>query len=318
MKNFALIGAAGYIAPRHLKAIKETGNRLVAATDPHDSVGVLDQFFPDVSFFSEFERFDRHLEKERRINSDYKADYISICSPNYLHDAHIRFALRIGADAICEKPLVINPWNLDALEEIENETDKKIYTVLQLRVHESLIKLRKQIINSPAKSKHDVVLTYITSRGLWYHYSWKGNIEKSGGVATNIGVHFFDLLYWLFGKEQYSEVHLSQPEKMSGFLELKNANVSWYLSTDRNDLPDNHITNGKSTFRSISIDGKEIDFTHGFENLHTQVYNEILNGNGYGISDARESIKMVHNIRTMKISEKPDNLHPFAKKLLQK
>lgn len=315
MKNFALIGAAGYIAPRHLKAIKETNNHLIAATDPHDSVGVLDQYFNDVSFFTEFERFDRHLEKAKRIDKNHKVDYISICSPNHLHDAHIRFSLRIGADAICEKPIVINPWNLDALEEIERETGKKVYTVLQLRVHDSIIKLRNDLINSTNNSKHNVVLTYITARGPWYHYSWKGNTEKSGGIATNIGVHFFDMLTWLFGQEIGNEIHFIQPDKMSGFLELKNANVSWFLSTDRNDIPKDTASAGKNTYRSIVIDNEEINFTHGFEDLHTKVYRDILNGNGYGIPDARESIKMVYNIRKAKISNNPETLHPFLRLL---
>lgn len=314
MKNFALIGAAGYIAPRHLKAIKETGNHLIAATDPHDSVGVLDQYFNDVSFFTEFERFDRHLEKEKRKNNSHKIDYISVCSPNHLHDAHIRFALRIGADAICEKPLVVNPWNLDSLEEIENETGKRVYTILQLRVHESLIELKNQLNNSSKVKRQQVVLTYITSRGPWYHYSWKGNIEKSGGIATNIGIHFFDLLYWLFGEEIKSEVHLSQKDKMSGFLQLKNADVSWYLSTDRNDLPREFTSRGKNTFRAITIDGIDVDFTHGFENLHTEVYKNILVGKGFGIADARESINMVYNIRNSVVSERPEFIHPILKK----
>jgi UDP-N-acetyl-2-amino-2-deoxyglucuronate dehydrogenase len=317
MNNFALIGAAGYIAPRHLKAIKETSNQLIAATDPHDSVGVLDQYFNDVSFFTEFERFDRHLEKIKRIDGNHKVDYISICSPNHLHDAHIRFSLRIGADAICEKPIVINPWNLDALEEIENETGKRVFTVLQLRVHDSIIKLQNKLLNSNNFSKHNVVLTYITARGPWYHFSWKGNIEKSGGVSTNIGVHLFDMLTWLFGEEVHSEVHISQSDRMSGFMELKNANVSWFLSTDRNDIPNEYLSSGGKTYRSISIDNEEINFTHGFENLHTQVYKNILNGGGYGIADARESIKMVYNSRKAKINEKPKVIHPFFKNLFR-
>lgn len=318
MKNFALIGAAGYIAPRHIRAIKETGNHLVAATDPHDSVGVLDQYFYDVSFFTEFERFDRHLEKEKRKDANHKTDFISICSPNHLHDAHIRFALRIGSDAICEKPLVVNPWNLEALEEIENETGKKVFTILQLRAHESLIQLKEVLKVSEQKNRHIVVLTYITSRGPWYHYSWKGSVEKSGGIATNIGVHFFDLLYWLFGSELRSEVHFAHNDKISGYLELENADVSWYLSTDRKDLQLQNISDGKNTFRSISIDGKEIDFTRGFENLHTRVYENILKGNGFGIKEAKESIKMVYNIRHANICDKPTELHPYLRKILKK
>lgn len=313
MKNFAIIGVGGYIAPRHLKAIRETGNNLIAATDPHDAVGVLDQYFDDVSFFTEFERFDRHLEKEKRKNPDKKADYVSICSPNHLHDAHIRFALRTGSDAICEKPLVINPWNLDALEEIEAESGKKIYTVLQLRVHKAIQKLKKQIQEHSGQKKHQVVLSYITARGPWYHYSWKGNPEKSGGIATNIGIHFFDLLYWLFSKEIRGEVHYSGKDVTSGFLELENADVSWFLPTDSNTLPENLRKNGIKTFRSITIDGEEIDFSGGFEDLHTEVYRNILAGKGNGISDARESIKMVYNIRHAEITNSPEIVHPFLK-----
>ncbi len=316
MKNFALIGIAGYIAPRHLKAIKETGNHLVAAVDPHDSVGILDKYFYDVSFFTEFERFDRHLEKLRRKDDPQKVDYISICSPNHLHDAHIRFALRIGANAICEKPLVINPWNLDALQEIENETGNKVFNVLQLRVHDSLKNLKQKLSAQKTNSKYDVVLTYITSRGPWYYYSWKGNIEKSGGIATNIGIHFFDMLIWLFGEEISSEVYLSQQNKMSGFLELKNANVKWFLSIDRKDLSEMENT-GNNTYRSVTINGEEIDFTHGFEDLHTQIYKEILTGSGFGIDDARPSIKAAHNIRHAKISEKIKYIHPLALKIIK-
>lgn len=317
MKNFALIGIAGYIAPRHLKAMKETKNHLVAAIDPHDSVGILDKYFYDVSFFTEFERFDRHLEKLRRKNDPQKVDYISICSPNHLHDAHIRFALRIGANAICEKPLVINPWNLDALQEIEHETGNKVYNVLQLRVHDSLKNLKQKLSAQKTNSKYDVVLTYITSRGPWYYYSWKGNIEKSGGIATNIGIHFFDMLIWLFGKEISSEVYLSQTNKMSGFLELKNANVKWFLSIDRKDLPMEMENTGNNTYRSVTINGEEIDFTYGFEDLHTQIYKEILTGSGFGIDDARPSIKAAYNIRHAKISEKIKDIHPLALKIIK-
>jgi len=317
MKNFAIIGIAGYIAPRHLKAIKETKNHLVAAIDPHDSVGILDKYFYDVSFFTEFERFDRHLEKLRRKDDPQKVDYISICSPNHLHDAHIRFALRVGADAVCEKPLVINPWNLDALQEIENETGNKVYNVLQLRVHESLRNLKQKLSTQKTNSKYDVVLTYITSRGPWYYYSWKGNIEKSGGIATNIGIHFFDMLIWLFGEEISNEVYLSQANKMSGFFELKNANVKWFLSIDRNDLPMEMENTGNNTYRSVTINGEEIDFTHGFEDLHTQIYKEILTGNGFGIDDARSSINAAYNIRHAKISEKIKEIHPLALKIIK-
>lgn len=311
MKNFAITGVAGYIAPRHLQAIKDTGNMLIAAVDPHDSVGVLDRYFPNVSFFTEFERFDRHIEKLRRVDGGEEVNYVSICSPNNLHDAHIRFALRVGADAICEKPLVLNPWNLDALQELERESDKRVYNILQLRVHPSLVALKKKMVTEVQNSKkHEVVLTYITSRGPWYNYSWKGDASKSGGVATNIGVHFFDLLIWLFGNVERNEVHLASSNKMSGFLELKNANVRWYLSIDRNDLPREAIEKGRSTHRSISVDGNEIEFTEGFTDLHTRVYENILNGNGFGIDDARASIETVYNIRKAKCTSNSDNFHP--------
>lgn len=296
MKNFAITGVGGYIAPRHLKAIKDTGNNLIAAVDPNDSVGVLDRFYPDVAFFTEFERFDRHIEKIRRSHGGSPVDFVSICSPNNLHDAHIRFALRVGADAICEKPLVLNPWNLDALQEIESESGKRIYTILQLRVHPSLIEIKRQLEQQNDKI-HKVELAYITSRGPWYHYSWKGNIEKSGGIGTNIGVHFFDLLLWLFGDVQSFNVDVSQPTKMSGQLELKNADVTWSLSIDRNDLPAETVNKGLTTYRSIKVDGKEVEFTEGFTDLHTKVYEEILNGKGFGIDDARPSINLVHKIR---------------------
>ncbi|MCU7494843.1 MAG: Gfo/Idh/MocA family oxidoreductase [Ignavibacteria bacterium] len=336
MKNFAITGVAGYIAPRHLQAIKDTGNHLLAAVDPHDSVGILDRYFPNASFFTEFERFDRHIEKLRRKNGGNAIDFVSICSPNNLHDAHMRFALRVGADAICEKPLVLNPWNLDALQELEQESGKRIFNILQLRVHPALIAVREQVqkpmpdvrslqnnFASPADAnleprplklghkKHDVTLTYITSRGPWYDYSWKGDISKSGGVAMNIGVHFFDLLMWLFGNVQFSEVHLAEPHKMSGFLELKNAYIRWYLSIDRNDLPKNALEQGRTTHRSISVDGNEIEFTEGFTDLHTRVYENIFNGKGFGIDDARASIETVYAIRMAKLTENPDCPHPF-------
>jgi UDP-N-acetyl-2-amino-2-deoxyglucuronate dehydrogenase len=318
MKNFAITGIAGYIAPRHLRAIKDTGNNLVAAMDPHDSVGILDSFFPGASFFTEIERFDRHLEKLRRAGDDKKVDYMSVCSPNHLHDAHIRFALRLGADAICEKPLVLNPWNLDALEEIEKETGKRVYTILQLRTHPALLKLREEIKAQKRNSKFDVTLTYITSRGPWYDFSWKGDIQKSGGVATNIGVHFFDLLMWLFGGMLKSDTHLAEKHRAGGFIELDNANVKWFLSIDRSDLPEQVIKNGKITYRSIQIEGNEVEFTEGFTDLHTEVYRQTLAGNGFGISDARKSIEAVYNIRNSKISANLDAVHPFTLKYLSK
>jgi len=319
MKNFAITGVAGYIAPRHLKAIKQTGNNLVAALDPHDSVGILDQFFPKTSFFTEFERFDRHLEKLRRKDKEYSVHYLTICSPNNLHDAHIRLALRIGAHAICEKPLVINPWNLDALQELEAETGSKVYTILQLRVHESLIELKKKLDSTDNNQKYKVSLTYITSRGLWYDYSWKGQKDKSGGIGTNIGVHFFDMLLWLFGSVQKNELHLSEPNKMAGFIELDNAEVSWFLSADRSDLPADLAGKGITTFRSIEYNGEEIQFSSGFTDLHTKVYEETLAGNGFGIEDARPAIKLVNELRNLKTTENYSSvIHPFAEKYLQR
>jgi len=314
MKNFAITGVAGYIAPRHLQAIKETGNQLVAAVDPHDSVGLLDKYFPDVSFFTEFERFDRHLEKLRRDGSSHKVDYLTICSPNNLHDAHIRLALRAGAHAICEKPLVLNPWNLDALQELERESSSRVYNVLQLRVHPVLMELKKKLSGEKSNKKHDVVLSYITSRGLWYYFSWKGVPEKSGGIATNIGIHFFDILMWLFGDAQSSVLHLKEIKRMAGFIELKNANVKWFLSTDKNDLPDESINKGAPTFRSITVDGEEVQFSDGFTDLHTRVYEETLKGNGFGIDDARPSIILVQKLRAMPAIDRTENIHPFALK----
>jgi UDP-N-acetyl-2-amino-2-deoxyglucuronate dehydrogenase len=311
-KNFAVIGVGGYIAPRHLRAIRDTGNILVAAVDPKDSVGVLDQYSYDVKFFTEIERFDRHLEKLRRGPLDNLVQYVSICSPNYLHDSHCRLALRVGADVICEKPLVINPWNLDALEELEEETKRRIYTVLQLRVHPALLKLREELQQD--KGMHEVELTYITSRGPWYQVSWKGHEDKSGGVATNIGVHFFDLLLWLFGPLQGLKTYHSDGNRMSGFIELEHARVRWFLSVDKSDLPEVANSNGKTTFRSITVDGTEIEFSEGFTDLHTRVYEEILAGRGFGVKDARPSIGLTYAIRTSELSSKDGLVHPFLKK----
>jgi UDP-N-acetyl-2-amino-2-deoxyglucuronate dehydrogenase len=311
-KNFAVIGVGGYIAPRHLKAIRDTGNRLVAAVDPKDSVGLLDQYSYDVKFFTEIERFDRHLEKLRRGAEENRVHYVTVCSPNYLHDSHIRLALRAGADAICEKPLVINPWNFDALEELEAETKRRVHTILQLRVHPALIALRESLQNSGGM--HDVELTYITSRGPWYQVSWKGHEDKSGGVATNIGVHFFDLLLWLFGTTSGIKVYYSDANRMSGFIELEHARVKWFLSVDKNDLPDSVKAGGKTTYRSITVDGKEIEFSEGFTDLHTRVYEETLAGRGFGIKDARPSIELTYAIRSAQISPKDDMAHPLLKK----
>ncbi len=311
MKNFAITGVAGYIAPRHLQAIKDTGNNLVAAVDPHDSVGIMDRYFPQCGFFTEFERFDRHLEKLRREDPNGKLDYLTVCSPNFLHDAHIRLALRLHASAICEKPLVMNPWNLDALQSLEEETTARVYTVLQLRVHPALLKLREKLQKTNKGHKHDVVLTYITSRGTWYHFSWKGQLNKSGGIATNIGIHFFDLLIWLFGKPLNNEVHFNTTKKMAGFIELENANVKWMLSIDANDLPAQEAREGKKTHRSILVDGEEVHFSEGFTDLHTRVYEETLAGKGFGIEDARQSIELVYALRNSKVKEgEKEILHP--------
>jgi UDP-N-acetyl-2-amino-2-deoxyglucuronate dehydrogenase len=299
-KNFAVTGVGGFVAPRHLKAIQDTGNRLVAAADPHDAVGILDRFAFDVRFFTEFERFDRHLEKLRRGPVEDRVDFVSVCSPNYLHDAHIRLALRVGADAICEKPLVINPWNLDGLQEIEHETGKRVFTVLQLRLHPDLVALKARLDASPA-TMHDVTLTYITGRGRWYNVSWKGSEERSGGVVTNIGIHFFDLLLWLFGGVESSIVLNREPTKASGFLQLARARVRWSLSTDIRDLPFSPQLGGKTTFRSITVDGSEVEFSEGFVDLHTKVYADVLGGGGFRINDARPAIELAHRIRTGQI-----------------
>ncbi len=309
MKNFGLIGAAGYIAPRHLKAIKETNNQLLCALDNFDSVGIMDSYFPEAHFFVEFERFDRHIEKLKR-NGQY-LDYISICTPNYLHDAHIRMALRAGADAICEKPLVLNPWNIDALQEIEAQYNKRIHTILQLRLHPSIIQLKQQINAQQSKTKHEVDLTYITSRGKWYDISWKGDAEKSGGVATNIGVHFFDMLSWIFGAVQDIETHVHEKHKAAGYLEFENARVRWFLSIDAQDLPEDIKQKQQRTYRSITVDGQELEFSNGFTDLHTVSYQEILKGNGFPIAEAKNSIDIIHTIRNQKATTHFEK-HPFV------
>ena len=299
MKNFALIGAAGYVAPRHLKAIRDTGNKLVAAVDPHDNVGILDSYFPDARFFTEFERFDRHIDKLRR--SGEALDYVSITSPNYLHDAHIRFALRSGAQAICEKPLVINPWNLDGLSALEQETGRGVYTILQLRLHPSVIALRERVrraIESDPGCQFEVDLDYVTSRGAWYFSSWKGDARKSGGVITNIGIHFFDMLLWIFGDVRESSVAHLGDESAAGTLRFDNARVRWFLSVSAEHLPESAKARGQRTYRSIRIDGEEVEFSDGFTDLHTASYDDILKGGGFGIAEARPSISLVHRIRT--------------------
>lgn len=310
MYNFGLIGVAGFIAPRHLKAIKDTGSNLLAALDKHDCVGIMDSNFPNADFFVEFERFDRHIDKLKRQGT--KIDYVSICTPNYLHDSHIRFALRQGADAICEKPIVLNPWNIDALQEIEKETGKKVYTVLQLRLHPAIIELKRKIEEGPKDKVYDIDLTYITSRGRWYGISWKGDIQKSGGVATNIGVHFFDMLSWIFGDVKNSLVHISEPTKAAGFFELKNARVRWFLSVDYNDIPSEIKSKGQRTYRSIVIEGKEIEFSEGFTDLHTDTYRKIIEGKGFGLEEARQSIQTVYTIRNAQLLGLKGNYHPFC------
>lgn len=295
MKNFALIGAAGYIAPRHMKAIRDTGNNLVAALDKHDNVGILDSYFPNADFFTEFERFDRHLDKLKRKGA--MVDCISICSPNYLHDSHIRFALRYGANAICEKPLVLNPWNADALLEIEKETGRKVFTILQLRLHPAIIALRDKIMNGPKDKIYNVDLRYITSRGNWYQISWKGDQSKSGGIATNIGIHFFDMLLWIFGAVKSSTVTSSQADSAEGRLELQRARVNWFLSINYDHIPAAVRQSGKRTFRTLRIENEELEFSEGFTDLHTTSYQQILEGKGFGIADAKPSIELAHSIR---------------------
>ena len=295
MKKFALIGAAGYIAPRHLQAIRDTGNTLIAALDKSDTVGIMDSYFPDADFFTEFQRFDRHLDKLKRQGN--QIDFVSICSPNYLHDSHIRFALRHGANAICEKPLVLNPWNVDALAEIENETGKKVYNILQLRHHPAIIALREKVKNGPADKMYDVDLTYMTSRGNWYHISWKGDESKSGGITTNIGIHFFDMLIWVFGAVKGLEVFSITEDTASGQIELERARVKWKLSIYYLSIPEEVRAKGKRTFRSLTMDGEEIEFSDGFTELHTRSYQSILNGEGFGLEEARPSITLAHQIR---------------------
>lgn len=305
-----MTGVAGFVAPRHLRAIYDTGNRLVAAVDPHDAVGVLDRYSFGVRFFPEFERFDRHLEKLRRGPAENRVDFLTVCSPNYLHDAHIRLALRIGADAICEKPLVINPWNLDALQELEAESGRRVYTVLQLRLHPELVALRERLQQRP-DATYDVALSYVTARGAWYDASWKGSGERSGGLVTNIGIHFFDLLIWLFGSVRGSRVYASEDRRAAGYLELDRARVRWFLSARREDLPFEPVPGAKTTFRSITVDGNEVEFSEGFTDLHTRVYEEVLQGRGFGIDDARPSIELTHRIRTSaQVSPDEDTRHP--------
>ncbi|HDZ08441.1 Gfo/Idh/MocA family oxidoreductase [Pseudohongiella sp.] len=315
MKNFALIGAAGYIAPRHMKAIKETGNELIAALDPNDSVGIIDSHFPDANFFTEFERFDRHIDKLRRANNGKAVDYMSIASPNYLHDSHMRFALRSAANAICEKPLVLNPWNIDGLTDIEKDTGQRVHTILQLRLHPAIIALREKVTKVKSDKKFDVDLTYITSRGNWYLQSWKGDEKKSGGIATNIGVHFYDMLHFVFGKLQTNIVHYNSSTKSGGYLEYESARVRWFLSVDVNDVPEDIRTAGQRTFRSIIVNGDEVEFSGGFTDLHTRSYEEILAGRGFGLEENRIAIETVASIRTQTPVGLAGDYHPFLDRL---
>ncbi len=312
MSNFALIGAAGYIAPRHMQAIKATGNRLSCAMDPSDSVGIIDSYFPDSSFFTEFERFDRHIDKLQRSGGDDRITHVAICSPNYLHDSHMRFALRSGADAICEKPLVLNPWNIDGLREIEESTGRKVNTILQLRLHPAIVALRERIRAEGSDRKHDVDLTYITSRGRWYLHSWKGDVKKSGGIATNIGVHFFDMLHFIFGALQDNRVHLNEDTRGGGWLEYEKARVRWFLSVDSRDVPEPQREAGQRTYRSITVDGEEIEFSGGFTDLHTVSYERILAGEGFGLEENRCAIATVAAIRTASAAPLSGDYHPFV------
>ncbi len=320
MKNFALIGVGGYIAPRHMKAIKDTGNNLVAALDKNDSVGIIDSYFPHANFFTEFERFDRHIEKLRRENAGKEVQYVSICSPNYLHDAHIRFALRTQADAICEKPLVLNPWNIDALQEIEQETGKKVNTILQLRLHQSIIALKESVetqLKEDPDKVFDVDLTYLTSRGRWYHISWKGDEDKSGGVSTNIGVHFFDMLTHVFGSIKKNICHIRTADTAAGYLELDHARVRWFLSVNAEHLPKVAKDNGQTTYRSITVNGDEIEFSGGFADLHTTSYEHIMAGHGFGLEDVRDCISIVHDFRESKPLGLNGDYHPFCREVLK-
>ena len=313
--NFGLIGASGYIAPRHMRAIKDTGNELIAALDPYDGIGIMDSYFPQAYFFTEYERFDRFVDKWRR-NGNKKIEYIAITTPNYLHDSHIRFALRSGANAICEKPLVLNPHNIDQLKIIEEESGKKVFNILQLRLHDSIVALKNKISKELSQNPdriYDVDLTYLTSRGKWYFISWKGNEDKSGGVATNIGVHFFDMLSWIFGPIEENIVHLKQPDTNAGYMRLKNANVRWFLSVNYDYIPENVKDGGKRTFRSIKVDGDEVEFSDGF----TESYEHILSGEGFGLDEARNSINIVSNIRKMSPIGLKGEYHPFCKKVVE-
>ena len=308
MKNFALIGAAGYIAPRHMKAIKDTDNNLYAAYDKFDSVGIVDSYFPKCSFFTQYELFERHLSKTKE-----HLDFVSICTPNYLHDAHIRFGLRGGADVICEKPLVLNPWNIDSLQDIERESCGRVYTILQLRLHQAIIDLKKKIDEGPVGKIYDVDLTYITSRGSWYYSSWKGEEHKSGGIATNIGVHFYDMLSWVFGKVCSNVVHVSTHDRVVGFLEFERARVRYFLSINYDTIPAEIRKEGKRTYRLLTMQGEEVEFSDGFTELHTDSYRKVFAGEGFGLEDARSCIEIVHSIRHASPIGLKGDYHPYAK-----
>lgn len=314
MHNFAIIGAAGYIAPRHLQAIKDTGNNLIAAIDPNDSVGVLDRYFPDAKFFTEIERFDRFLEKIKRESKEKRAHFVSICSPNYLHDSHVRLALRLGAHAVCEKPLVATPWNIEPLIELEQESGCRVYNILQLRLLPPLIALRERLMNQGRRERADVCLTYITPRGPWYQSSWKGDVTKSGGIATNIGIHFFDMLNWIFGPVESQQLHMSTPTKMAGCIEFAWARARWFLSVDRSDLPKASVAQGKPAFRSLTLDGDEMEFSDGFTDLHTRAYQDVLDGGGFGLEEAKPAIDLAYRFRIADVETPSDNAHPWLLK----
>lgn len=315
------MGVAGFIAPRHLQAIRDTGNELIAAVDPRDSVGVLDRYFTGARFFTEVERFDRFLEKLRRLARHEAAvrpvEYVSICTPNYLHDAHVRLALRVGAHAICEKPLVINPWNLDQLNELEEEYGRRVYTVLQLRLHPSVAALRQKLLAAgDGGGRAEIDLAYVTRRGPWYHVSWKGQERQSGGLLMNIGVHFFDLLLWLFGAAHETRMSLREPDRMAGVLELEHARVRWFLSVNEDDLPAQTRAAGGHAFRTLTIDGDEFDFSSGFDDLHTRTYQDVLSGGGFGIDDARPSVDLVSRLRQQTETDAGEDVAAYFKKVL--
>ena len=316
MKNFALIGAAGYIAPRHIKAISDTGNNLVAAFDHFDSVGRLDSSFPQCNFFVEHALFDRYCNKVR--GGEENIDWLAICTPNYTHDAYIRYGLRLGANVICEKPVVLNPWNIDALTQVEKETGHQAYTILQLRLHDKIVALKEQVERGGKDACYDIDLTYITSRGNWYYTSWKGDVHKSGGVATNIGVHFYDMLQWIFGPVQRNIVHVMSFDRVAGYLELKQARVRYFLSINAKCLPEEAVREGKRTYRTLKINGEEFEFSQGFTELHTKSYEEILAGRGFRIAEAKESIQIVHDIRNSTPIGLQGDYHPLAKLELEK